>query len=41
MNLIVPYRKWNNMLDLQTIDPIINKESFPLDFDPQTKRATP
>jgi hypothetical protein len=41
MNLIVPYMKWNNMLDLQAIDPTINKENPPLVLDPQSKRSTP
>jgi hypothetical protein len=41
MNLIVPYMKWNNMLDLQAIDPTINKENPPLVLDPRSKRSTP
>jgi hypothetical protein len=41
MNLIVPYRKWNNMLDLQATNPIVNKENLPLVLDPQTKRSAP
>jgi hypothetical protein len=41
MNLIVPRRRQNNILDLQEIDLVVNKENIPLAPDPQNKRPPP
>jgi hypothetical protein len=41
MNLLIIHRKQNSMLDLQVVDPVINKENLPLAIDPQNKKSAP
>jgi hypothetical protein len=41
MNLIIIHRRQSSMLDLQVVDPIINKENLPLAIDPQSKKSAP
>jgi len=41
MNLIVPHKKWSNMLDLQVAKLANNKENLPLIPNPQNKISTP